>query len=361
MESFWVHLARHFADRYRSVLAYPRISTIPKAVREAPLEVVLADFTARGWRAVRDQQRFIRTRRVRVAYLTDAPVRDWRYLAWRLAGVRHVVVHDHTPGNRTVPRGFKRLAKRLLNRLPGVTADALIGATAFVTERHRASTCFPPARCFTAENGLPPREPPAPVDVHARFGIPSGRLIVVTVGRADRIKGIAVAIEALARLVGEGRQDVQLLHIGDGPDLDLFRRRAIELGVQAQVTFGGRQEDVPAMLRGCDIAVHPSFAEVGYSLAILEYMEAGLPVIVSDDPSVSGATEHGVTGLLFQTGQAESLACSLRTLLADPALRARIGQAGRDRLIHRFSLRNTHRALASAMNAIVGRTEGLGS
>jgi glycosyltransferase involved in cell wall biosynthesis len=288
-----------------------------------------------------------------VVYLTDGMVRDWRYAVWRAAGVQRIVVHDHTPGTRSVPRGLRRTAKQLLCRLPIVTADALIGATPFVRARHVESTCFPAARCHIAENGLPMRGAVDAVDVHARFAIPGDRHVAVVVGRADRIKGVEVAIDAVAQLVNRGRHDVHLLHVGDGPDLDRFRARAERLGVSAFVTFAGRQDGVPGILRGCAIAIHPSFAEVGYSLAILESMEAGLPVLVSDDPSVCGATEHGVTGLHVRTGDPTALATALAALLDDGGLRRRLGAAAAAQLQARFTLAHTHRQLGEAMDRIV--------
>lgn len=358
MESFWVALANRYHERYRMLLAYPSISRVPGSITGAPIEPVQVHFARHRWSDLWRQLRFIRTHRVRVLYFTDQRVWGLRYILFRLSGVRRIVVHDHTPGNRVAPRGTKAVAKRLLARTPGVAVDGLIAVTEFVRRRHLEVTLFPAHRCFVAENGLPSRPAATPVDVHSVFGIPSDRLALVTVGRAHRVKGVELVLEAMAQLVvRDGRRDVHLLHCGDGPDLDRFAQRAEELGLSGFVTFAGRQSDIPGILRGCDMAIHASAAEVGYSLAVLEYMEAGLPVVVSDDPSVSAATDAGVSGLTYAAGDAGDAAAALARLLDDAALRKRLGEHGQHVVQERFSLARTHTELLRAVDALLARTK----
>lgn len=354
MESFWAMLADHFAGRFATWLAYPSISTLPTAIAAAPLTTVAIDFTARSPLGLWRQVRFIRHRRVRVIYFTDQRAVDWRYPIFRAAGVRSILVHDHTPGQRQGPRGLRRRLKTFLHRHHHLAADAMIGATAFVSERHRRVNCFPPTRCFVAENGLPARSTVAAVSVHQRFGIPEGRRVIVSVGRAHRVKGIDLTLKALAILLHDrGRKDLHFLHCGDGPDLERLQQISERLALGDHVTFAGRQDDIPALLQSCTLAMHASTAEVGYSLSILEYMEAGLPVVVSDDASVAGATEHDVTGLHFQTGHPERAADALARLLDDPASAARMGHAARLRLQQRFTLDRTHAMLRAAFDEVL--------
>lgn len=355
MESFWVALANRYANEMDVVLAYPRISRVPAAIAAAPITLVTCDFTDRSAGAVRAQLQLIRERRVRVMYLTDAPSLHGRYALYRLVGVRRIVVHDHTPGRRTAPGAPVFAIKQALHRLPLFPADALIGVTPFVTRRHREVVGFPPARCFTAENGIPEATSTEQLDVHRAFGIPAERRVLVAVGRAHHVKGITVVLEAMAHLVHQqGRRDVHFLFCGDGPHLGDFQARAAALQITGSVTFAGRQQAVMPILRGCDLAIHASSAEVGYSLSILECMQAGLPLVVSDDESVAGATEHEVTGLLFRTGDAVAAAGAIARLLDDPALAARVGTAAADQVRHRYHLARTHAQLLDAVDHTVG-------
>jgi len=218
MESFWCAIAERYAPQERVLLAYPLVTTIPDAIGQASMQLVTADFSNAGLVALWSQFRALRRWGVRTMYLTDRPTVSPRYLMYRLAGVRWILVHDHTPGNREAPGGLKRLLKRMLHSVPGIRASAVIGATPFVTRRHRTVNMVPAQLCFTAANGLPAAEAVVPVDVHTRFAIPRERRILVGVGRASPIKGVETVLGAVAKLVHErGIRDIHYLYLGDGP------------------------------------------------------------------------------------------------------------------------------------------------
>lgn len=353
MESFWARLAEHYQHQYRIVLAYPRINTLPPTIARAPLQPVEQDFSGSspGWLLA--HCRFLRRNRVRILYFSDWATWKWRYALYRLCGVRWIIIHDHTPGLRTPARGFKDAVKRLIHRLPWLTVDGAIGATVFVRQRFIEVNGLPPERCFAAPNGLPPlTPPPVAADLHARFQIPVERKILVMTGRAHRYKGVDFILTCLSRLWGEGRRDLHFLFVGDGPDLACFIALAGQLGIADACTFAGRCDDVPALLESADIAIHPSSGEVGYSLSILEYMRAGLPVVVPDNPSVCGATAHEISGLVYAEGDCQSATAALRRLLDDDALRTRLGEQARI-AVQQYRLDATHTALLEAFETIL--------
>ena len=82
-------------------------------------------------------------------------------------------------------------------------------------------------------------------------------------------------------------------------------------------------------MAGMDIGFHPSSREVGYCLAILEFMDAGLGIVVSDEPSVSGATDHGNTGLLYQADNLGSACRAIALLAEDRQFRTKLGAQAR--------------------------------
>src|SRR5690625_7175583 len=116
--------------------------------------------------------------------------------------------------------------------------------------------------------------------------------------RANYYKGIDVAIKVMHHLVHTaGISHLHYVLYGDGPNLDEFKALADRYKVMDYITFAGAVSDVPDRLLSCDIAFHPSRGEA-MSLAILEYMRAGLPVVASDNPSVSSALVHDEFALL---------------------------------------------------------------
>jgi glycosyltransferase involved in cell wall biosynthesis len=112
---------------------------------------------------------------------------------------------------------------------------------------------------------------------------------------------------------------------------------------------------VLAILKASDFAVHASKGE-GLSLSILEFMGSGLPVIVSDDPTVAQTVEQNVTGLLFQTGNAADLAARLEQLLGSQPERARLGAAAAAEVVAHYSLNSTVAVLVGIFEQLLSDT-----
>jgi len=149
------------------------------------------------------------------------------------------------------------------------------------------------------------------------------------------IKRIQDAISALAdRRCGSA--NVRLLLIGDGDPVELTRF-AVNLGVDDRVHFLGRRSDVKACLRALDIALLCSESE-GFSNSIIEYMQAGLPVICSDVGGNPEAVDHGVTGYLYPCGDVGALAAYISELTESEELRRSIGDRARKVAMERFGL-----------------------
>lgn len=355
MESFWVVLARRYASDFRMLLAYPSISTIPSAINSAPLLIEEQTIGLPGISNLIDDCRFLIKHSVKIIYFSDHPSIRLRYLAYRACGVRVIIVHDHTPGVRTPPRGIKRLAKWLIQRIPFITADGLIGASDYVRERFIDVNCIPPAKCFSAPNGLPSRaQQPLQHSLRKELNINSNAPIAVMTGRANHYKNIGFVLECLALLKQQNRA-VHFLFCGDGPDLEQLKTMAMQLKIEDRVTFAGRRNDVPQLLSQCDFAIHPSLGEVGYSLSILEYMQAGLPVLVPNNPSVCAATTHDITGLIYENGCEKALNAAILRLVDNPDDRLRMGKNAAQVVDQQFNLESTHSALILAFEETLSR------
>lgn len=355
MESFWALLGATYGARYRTILAFPTLHTVPEVIARSNLELLEFNFRPAPIYAIASQLLFLRRNRIKVLYLTDhAPV-DWRYSLYRLCGVQRIIVHDHTPANRSVPTGVKRRVKRQILRIPWIAADALIGASEFVSHRNRRSALFPPDRLYTVRNGIPAHASERDKNARLEFGIAPDRRIVVSLSRVHHIKGIDRALAVIRELVVERkRDDVHFLHLGDGPELPALEEAAARLNIEDHVTFAGLREDARSLLASCDIALILSRGEIGYSLSILEAMAAGLPVVVSDDESVREATTNGETGFRVDADAPGEVANVVERLLDDAALRKRLGANGRTAQREHYQLQATHRALLDAMARILG-------
>lgn len=149
------------------------------------------------------------------------------------------------------------------------------------------------------------------------------------------IKRIEDVVLALASLTSKG-YSVGLAVIGDG-DPTLLERLAYEHGIHDRVCFLGRRNDVKACLAAIDIGVLCSESE-GFSNTIIEYMQAGLPVVCSDVGGNPEAIHHGESGFLYSMGCVDELVTYLEMLITSPDLRREIGRKAYESASSRFSV-----------------------
>ena len=356
MESFWAEIARHYHTEYQVTIAYPSISKIPKVIEESRLKIEKMDFVTQHFGSIFSQLKFIISNRVRYLYFSDRPISYWRYPLYRLAGVRRIIVHDHTPGTRSKAGFIKHTLKLLRTRIPFYSADGVVGATDYVKKRLAEINGFPSDKCFAAPNGVRPVTSThgSNANPYKLFSIPEDRKIIVSVGRANFYKGVDFALDTVKVLIKEFQaSNIHFLYLGDGPDLEEFKRLAIEYGIETHVSFPGRVDNVSEILKFCYIAFHPSRGEVGYSLSILEYMQAALATVVSDNPSVCEATEDGVTGRIYQEGNVANAAESINSLLSNEALTQSMGNNALVKTQTDYSMESCHRALILALDTIL--------
>jgi len=162
------------------------------------------------------------------------------------------------------------------------------------------------------------------------------RPVIFTVGRHVYYKGFDVLIRALRSV------DAELWIGGRGPLTETFRNAAREAGVTDRVRFLGfvPDDELVAYYDACDVFCMPSTERAEqFGLVQLEAMHLGKPVVATRlGTGVEYVTLDGVSGLLVAPGDEAGLARALARLLADPALRARLGSAGRARVATTFSL-----------------------
>jgi glycosyltransferase involved in cell wall biosynthesis len=168
------------------------------------------------------------------------------------------------------------------------------------------------------------------------LGIAPDRFAVGWIGRMTGVKRTEDVLRAFRRLRDRG-VDACLCMIGDGPDRPAIERRAHELGVMRDTLFLGYQEDVAPYYAAFDAMILPSINE-GTPVSAIEALAAGRPVVATRVGGVPDVVREGEDGFLVDPGDVDALAERLARLAADPALRERLGAAGRARVIPRYSV-----------------------
>lgn len=180
-------------------------------------------------------------------------------------------------------------------------------------------------------------DPAARAALRAEFGAEEEDCVIVAVSRLVRHKGypeLLAAMEAtppnaVLWVVGER------LPTDHGEDLEpAFARAAAALGPRRLVRLGYRH-DVARVLAAADAFCLPSHFE-GLPMSVIEAMLTGLPVVATDIRGPREQVVDGATGLLVPPATVDPLAAALARLAADPALRARMGEAGRARALERY-------------------------
>lgn len=178
-----------------------------------------------------------------------------------------------------------------------------------------------------------PEEGAAPAALPAEIAAAKARF-VACMGRLERHKGFRDAIWAFG-ILRFLYDDLRLLLIGAGPDRERLEEFARGTRCLEKVHFFGERLDGPALLANAEVVWATDLADGGVNVA-LEAMAAGRPVVASRQPGLAEIILNGQTGLLYPPGDPAELARQTRSLLDDPALGQRMGDAGRQRVREHF-------------------------
>jgi len=205
--------------------------------------------------------------------------------------------------------------------------------------------------------------PSQPEGVGSRAA-PDGRdaadpVVLLSVGRAVPKKGYDDLLEALARL--PATLSWRLVHIGGGPLLPSLRRRATALGLADRIDWLGPQpqDTVLRHYRRADLFVLASRIAAdgdrdGLPNVLMEAQSQGLAVVSTRVSGVPELVVDGTTGVLVPPGDAAALAEALAGLIADPARRAALGEAGRARVRKDFDMTRGIDRLARRFGLVEG-------
>lgn len=183
---------------------------------------------------------------------------------------------------------------------------------------------------------------------------PDGTPVVMMAARMLWDKGVGEFVEA-ARLIGAPHRARAVL-VG-GPDegnpssvpvaqLEAYRNEGV-------VEWWGFQDDMNAVLARCSIFVLPTKYAEGVPVALLEAAACGRPIVTTTVPGARDAVVDGENGLLVPPGDARALAAALERLLPDPETRGRMGQAGRKRILERFTAEQVNQKTLAVYRTLV--------
>jgi glycosyltransferase involved in cell wall biosynthesis len=340
-------LVRGGAEKQLSLLArgLPRDEFdvhVAVLTRSGPLEVELRDagiaVTVIGKRWKFDPLCYWRLRR-QIADLRPDIVHTWLFAANAYgrqaairAGVQHILAGERcvdpwkAAWQLAIDRALARGTERIVTNSTGVKDF-------YVTQG------LPAEKFVIIPNGMEPTpvsDAGSREQLLAELHLPAGARLLGAVGRLWPQKRVKDLIWA-ADLLKTTRDDAHLLIIGDGPQRSRLERYRDQSLITERVHFLGERDDVPRLMQHFDVLWLGSEYE-GQSNAILEAMTAGVPVIATDIPGNRDLVVDGMTGYLVPLGDRFEFTRRTHWLLDDDALRRRMGDAGRQRVLTEFTV-----------------------
>jgi len=193
---------------------------------------------------------------------------------------------------------------------------------------------------------------PASAPARARDGRnPSDPVVILSVGRLVEKKGTGVLLQALARI--PHGLNWRLVHVGGGPLKSRLQRLAVELGISSRVQWRGAltQDALLTEYRNADVFALASRIAAdgdrdGLPNVLAEAQSQALACVATRVSAIPELVRDGQTGLLVDENDAGGLARALETLVANPARRRALGQAGQARVTEAFALDANIEALA---------------
>ena len=236
-------------------------------------------------------------------------------------------------------------------------ADLLIASTADESAELVRTYGAVPERVFVVPPGvdLSVFQPVDRDEARRKIGYGPGRLLLF-VGRLERLKGVEVAIRALALLRDRNHDDVRLLILGEG-EKDRLKAVAADIGVRDRVDFLGSvaHHELPYFYSAADVCVMPSYSE-SFGLVGLEAQASGRPVVGSDVSGLRSVIRDQVSGYLIAGHDPAEYAERIGRLLEDPELAQQMGRRGR-LLAQRYSWTRTADRLRELFEDVAERAQ----
>jgi len=228
----------------------------------------------------------------------------WGRLAARLARVRVIIAHEH--GMQPWRGRFHFACDRWLAKV----TSRILFASEQVLRVYHERTGISLSQCAVIPNGVNVRPVTQDRTTFRRArGWSADDRVFLSVGRLSPEKGYADLLEAFA-IVAKQLPSARLVLVGDGEERAALQDLRGRIGLNGQVMFAGRQDDVASWLAAGDIYVQPSRRE-GLPLAVLEAMAAGLPVVATAVGDVPRLITDGREGHLVAAEQPKALAAKL--------------------------------------------------
>lgn len=356
--------AEHVRNLVTGLRTAPFETTV--AMPEDGGQITAADIEATGarfihlsmtlWQATWQVRRFIRTKGCDLVHahgLRAALFARLALLGFRPRPISVVSIHGFALPHYALP---KRAILLALERALLPLTDCVICVSEAERLDYLHATGLSPKRARVILNGIDTERfrPDDGRELRQALAAESD-FLVVTVCRLYIPRDFDTLLHAFRALQND--VPARLWVVGDGPLRPQVEGLVQRLGLERQVSLLSTRRDVPHILRAADVFALTSWAWEGLPLTALEAQASGIPVVITDVGGSREAIADGETGILVPPKDVSALHQALLRLARDPGLRAKLGEAGRERAVTQFSLQRMARETAAVYEALLTRRD----
>ncbi len=265
-----------------------------------------------------------------VAHIHHIPLFIQAYLPAKLAGIKRIVLTEHS---NHLTKNESRLKK--LSRFFSKRADVVTTIHDGLREFFIKELGVPENRVITVANGIDTNKfSPAKNAVAAELD--SGKFVISCIGRLVPEKDHENLFRAVRELIDSGVSDFEVLVVGDGPRFEELNNCIEKLNISAYVKMLGAQNDVIGILRRSDIVVLSSKTE-GLPMVLLEAMSAGVPCVATDVGGIPQLLSDG-GGIVVPSQDSKSLADAIKDTYENRAKLKAAGDRARQRIVDDYDI-----------------------
>lgn len=329
-----IQLANAFAAKgmHSHLIVTRRMGALSKYVDSRVRLLVLNRQNRIDLRSIRRTLGYIRNHGIDILHAHGRTSAYW-CIAWKLLGrlAIPVIFHDHT-GSYNHFSEWRRRTYEFFDWILLSLAAGIIGISEYHFERARRLFSSLQVPIILIQNGIA-------ISDFATGHQAWNRLLIVQTANIRPQKGHSHVVDICYHL-SKLQEEFEWLCIGNIHDAQYFSQiaeRLTELGLEDKVQFLGMRTDIPQLLSQATVAVLTSEDE-GMPLALLEYMAAGLPVVVTDVADCRKIVESGGCGFVIPRGRDAEFARAIAWLYQNPSRAKTMGMSGRKAVIESYSV-----------------------
>jgi glycosyltransferase involved in cell wall biosynthesis len=289
----------------------------------------------------------IRRKRVQVIQSHMGPANQLAVAVGKLSGIP-VLLTVHTPAafvDKRSPWDMRVYYNKAVNQFVYRAADRILVVSQEIKEIIQQNFGIKDNKLLLLKNGIVCDDNASnTLDFQKEFPCSANKLKIFAAGRLVSLKSFDILVRTIGEVINQGLNDLLLLIAGEGEERMRLEKLIQDLQMGDCVKLLGLRHDVMALMNASDIFVMPSRYE-GVSLAMIEAMACGLPIIASDARGLKDCIMNEQNGLLFPVGDHKALAKCILRLANNKELRGRLSLGARKSFETEYDMRKNVKPL----------------